>query len=154
MKKLGAVLLMATMMVVGLSSVRGADAKDELKELDAKLTAAFKAGDVKLFEKHLAENYLLVDPNGMLHNKKAFLEHMAKGSVKFDELKESEVEVRTFGMDAAVITGILHLKGKAGDKDISGDYRWTRAYHKKTDGTWVCITEQHTFIFPKEKPKE
>ena len=154
MKKLGAVLLMATMLAVGLTSVRGADAKEELKEMDAKLTAAFKAGDVKTFEKALAENYLLVDPNGNLHTKKQFLEHMMKGTVKFDELKETDIEVRTFGMDAAVITGVLHLKGKAGDKDISGDYRWTRAYHKKSDGMWVCITEQHTFVYPKEKPKE
>jgi ketosteroid isomerase-like protein len=151
MKRVGMVLLLATL-AFGLSPARGEDKKadtvSDLKALDAKLTDAFKARDVKTLDKYTAEGYIEIDPRGGLHTKKQFLEHLTKGTAKFEDLKETEVKVRVYG-DTAVLTGLLHLKGTVGDKDISGDYRWTRVYNKK-DGEWLCVTEQHTYVHPKE----
>jgi ketosteroid isomerase-like protein len=152
MKKVGTVLVMA-ILAVGLSPARGedkkADAVSELKALDAKLTAAFKARDVKTLDKYTAEGFTEIDPRGGIHTKKQYLKHLSKkGAVKFTELKETDVKVRAFG-DTAVVTGLLHLKGMVRDKDISGDYRWTRIYNKK-GGEWQCVHEQHTYVHPKE----
>jgi ketosteroid isomerase-like protein len=152
MKRVGTMLLLATL-ALGLAPVRGEDKKadtaSDLKALDAKLTAAFKTRDVKTLDKYTADDYLEIDPRGGIHNKKQFLEHLTKGTAKFEDLKETDVTVRLFG-DTGVITGLLHLKGMVGDKDISGDYRWTRVYNKK-GGEWLCVTEQHTYVVPKEK---
>ena len=151
MKWVGAVLLLA-ILALGLSPLRGEDKKSDtasvLKALDAKLTKAFEDRDVKMLDKHIADNYIEIDPRGGIHNKKDFLDYLSKGTAKFESLKETDVKVRSFG-DTAVVTGLLDIKGKAGDKDFSGRYRWTRVYHKK-GGEWMCITEQHTYVVPKE----
>jgi len=154
MKKVAAVLLMAAL-AAGLGPARAADEKadtiSDLKALDAKMTDAFKDRDVKALDKYTAKDYLEIDPRGGVHNKKKYLEHLSKGIAKFEDLKETDVKVRVFG-NTAVLTGLLHLKGKVQDKDISGDYRWTRVYNKK-GGEWLCILEQHTYVIPKDDAK-
>jgi len=151
MKRVGTVLLMGTL-ALALPPARGADKKpdsvSDLKALDAKLTDAFKVRDVKTLAKYTADDYLEIDPRGGVHTKKQYLAHLSKGTAKFDSLTESDVKVRDFGT-TAVVTGLLHLKGKVGDKDISGDYRWTRVYHKNKSGEWRCVNEQHTYVEPK-----
>ena len=128
-----------------------ADAASDLKALDAKLTDAFKARDFKMLDKHIADDYILVDPRGGIHDKKQYLKHLTEGTAKFKELKETDVKVRVFG-DTAVVTGLLHVKGKVEDKEISAEYRWTRVYNKKGD-EWRCVLEQHTHVIPKEEKK-
>jgi ketosteroid isomerase-like protein len=152
MKKIGAGLLMAILTVaVGLSPARGQDPVSDLKALDAKLTNAFKDRDFKMIGKHLADDYILIDPRGGTHNKKQYLKHFSEGAPKFKELKETDVKVRVFG-DTGIVTGLLLVKGKVEDKEISAEYIWTRVYHKKGD-EWRCVLEQHTHIIPKEEPK-
>jgi ketosteroid isomerase-like protein len=150
MKTVGAVLLTATL-ALSMTSARGADAADGLKALDAKLTEAFKKHDVKTLEKHAADDLLVIDPLGRVHDKKQYFGHLEKGATKIEELKESDVKVRVFG-DTGVVTGLLTLKAMVKDKDISGEYRWTRVYNKK-GGEWQVVTEQHTYVQPKEKDK-
>lgn len=151
MKKVATVLLLATL-ALGLAPARGEDKKgdsvSDLKALDAKLTDAFKTRDVKTLAKYMADDYFEIDPRGGVHAKKQYLAHLSKGTAKFESMKETDVKVRDFGT-TAVVTGLLHLKGTVGDKDISGDYRWTRVYHKK-GGEWLCVNEQHTYVVPKE----
>jgi len=155
MKKISAVVLLMTILAGGLSSVRADDKKDdvvsELKALDAKLTAEYKAHKYEALAKHIDEDYLLIDPRGGVHTKKQYLEHLAKGTSKIKDLKESDVKVRAFG-DTAVVTGLLHVEGKHEDKDVSAEYRWTRVYNKKADH-WTCVLEQHTIFIPKEEKK-
>ncbi len=149
MKRAGAMLvLFAAVLAVGLAPVYGAEAGDDLKGLDAKITAAVKAGDAKTVGKYLADDYMVIDPLGRTHTKKSYLGYIEKDIAKFDQLSEMDVKVKTFG-DAAVVTGVLNIKGKVNDKDVSGEYRWTRVYHKKGDD-WQIIVEHHTYIHPKE----
>jgi len=150
MKKVLLVLLLAVL-AFAQTPARGEEKGDNLKALDAKLTEAFKDHDVKMLAKYTADSYLVIDPLGRIHEKKPYLEHIAKGDHKFTEVKETDVKARIFG-DTGVVTGLLHIKGMAMDKDISGEYRWTRVYNKK-DGEWLCVAEQHTYVLPKEKPK-
>jgi len=157
MKTVGVALVLAVF-AGGLTLARGEENKaaddktaDAVKALDTKLTDAFKIRDVKTLDKYSADDYIAIDPLGRVHDKKKYLEHLSKGTAKFDTLKETDQKVRMFG-DTAVVTGLLNIKAMVGDKDISGDYRWTRVYTKKGND-WLCVTEQHTFVQPKEPGK-
>lgn len=150
MKKISAGLAMA-ILAVGLSQARGQDATADLKALDAKLTQAFKERDFKMLGKSMADDYMLIDPRGGIHGKKQYLKHLAEGTGKFKGWKETDVKVKVFG-ETAIVTGLLQVKGKVEDKDISAEYRWTRVYNKTGD-LWLCVLEQHTHVLPKEAPK-
>jgi ketosteroid isomerase-like protein len=150
MKKLGAVLFVA-ILALSQAPARGEDKKEkaaDLKALDAKLTQAFKNHDVKTLEEHAADHMMVIDPLGRVHNKKQYFEHLEKGTAKISELSESDVHARQYG-DTGVVTGMLTLKAMANGKDISGDYRWTRVY-VKINGDWKVVSEQHTYVLPKE----
>jgi ketosteroid isomerase-like protein len=150
MKKINVGVLVA-ILTVGLSAARGQDAAGELKTLDAKLTEAFKTRKFEMLEKHLADGYTLIDPRGGIHGKKQYLKHLADGTPKVKDLKETDVKVKVFG-DTAFVTGLLHVKGKAEDKEVTAEYRWTRVYNKSGD-VWSCVLEQHTYVHPKEEKK-
>jgi ketosteroid isomerase-like protein len=131
---------------------KGDKTSEDLKALDLKLTEAHKNHDVKTLEKYTSEDFILVDALGRVWDRKKNLGAIEKKTLKFDELKESDIKVRVFG-DTAVVTGLLDLKGKSGDNDISGQYRWTRVYNKK-GGEWQCVAEQHTWVAQKLPGKE
>ena len=152
MKKVAAVLF-AAIVALGVTPVRGEEAEkaaDALKALDAKLTDAFKTNDFKTIEKYTADNVIVIDPFGRVHDKKQYFEHLEKRNLKVEELKESDVKARVFG-DTGIVTGLLTIKGKVKDKDISGDYRWTRVYNKSKGGEWMVVSEQHTYVKPKDR---
>jgi ketosteroid isomerase-like protein len=149
MKKLAAVLFVA-ILVVGQGPVRGEEKNtNDLKALDARLTQAFKNHDIQELEKHSASDMLVIDPLGRVHNAKQYFAHLEKGGAKISELTESDVKARMFG-NTGIVTGLLHLKAMVGDKDISGEYRWTRVYVKQGD-EWKVVTEQHTYVLPPQK---
>jgi len=150
MKKVGAALFVAVL-VLSQTPARGEDKKGEdLKALDAKLTDAFKNHDYKLIESHAADDIIFIDPLGRVHNRQQYFEHLGKGNLKISELNESDVQVRHLG-NTGVVTGLLTLKAMVGEKDISGEYRWTRVYSKKgKDGEWKVVAEQHTYVLPKD----
>ncbi len=150
MTKINTAVLVAVL-TVGLSGARGQDAASDLKALDAKLTEAFKSHKFEMLEKHLADGYTLIDPRGGIHGKKQYLKHLADSTSKVKDLKETDVKVKIFG-DTAFVTGLLHVKGKMEDKEISAEYRWTRVY-TKTGDVWSCVLEQHTYVHPKEEKK-
>ncbi len=150
MTKLNTGVLVA-ILTVGLSAARGQDAVSDLKTLDAKLTEAFKERDVETLGKHMADDYILIDPRGGIHTKTKYLKHLADSTGKFKDWKETDVKVKIFG-DTAVVTGLLHVKGKVEDKEISAEYRWTRVYNKKGE-EWRCVLEQHTHVQPKAEKK-
>jgi ketosteroid isomerase-like protein len=150
MKKIIPVLAMV-IPVFCLSAARAQDASD-LKTLDAKLTEAFIAHDFKAIDKHTADDFLLVDPRGAIHNKQEYFKYLGAGKSKVGDVKETAVTVRNFG-DTGVVSGLLHVKGKLEDKDISPEYRWTRVYNRKKGGDWLCVLEQHTYVVPKDESK-
>ena len=143
--------VLVAILTVGLSAARGQDAASDLKALDAKLTDAFKTRDYQMLGKHLADGYTLIDPRGGVHSKKQYLKHLADGTAKVKDLKETDVKVKVFG-DTAFVTGLLHVKGKEKDKEVSAEYRWTRVYNKSGD-EWRCVLEQHTYVLPKDEAK-
>jgi ketosteroid isomerase-like protein len=148
MKKLGTALFVAILALGQMPAYGEEKNSNDLKALDAKLTEAFKNHDVKTLENFAAPDMVVIDPLGRVHDRKQYFEHMEKGLAKISELSESDVKVKLYG-NAGVVTGLLTLKAMVKDKDISGEYRWTRVYVKK-GGEWKVVSEQHTYVHPKE----
>jgi ketosteroid isomerase-like protein len=81
----------------------------------------------------------------------------ARGQDTVSELKTLDAKVTEAFIahdgDTAMVSGLLHVKGKWEDKDISPEYRWTRVYNRKKGAEWLCVLEQHTYVVPKDEGK-
>lgn len=103
--------------------------------------ADVKADAAKLSEL-MADDLTDVSFDGATTTKAQDVDALKSGAVKFTEVTNSDLKVRSYG-DIAVDTGIVTLKGTAAGKDISGRYAFTDVW-KNNGGKWQCVASQIT----------
>lgn len=145
---LGTALLAVLAAVVGLTE-RGAAAEEakvvqELIEFYRDWTDAVGKGTVvALFERNAADDFTFIDAlTGALGNKKETIERIKALDVQSWEF--DDIKVRAYG-ETAVVTSRWTLKGTAKGKDISGQYRSTEVWVKRSGG-WQEVASQATRI--------
>ncbi len=118
----------------------------EIEGLESEWRNAVLNNDVSVFEKLLADDYLGVTANGTLETKADAVAMRRAGTVRISELQPSDTKVRVYG-DTAVVTSRVELAGTNGDRDISGTYRYTRVYNKRS-GSWKIVSFEASRIPP------
>ena len=63
-----------------------------------------------------------------------------RSGTKYDVFRNRDSKVRLYG-DAAVVTGITRVEGKADGKPYSLDFQFTDTYVRK-GGEWVIVASQ------------
>lgn len=111
-------------------------------QLDSQLNEAGKRHDTALFERTATDDYISVNPAGVVANKAQAI--ASAKNFKFESLHIDDVKVRVYG-DSAVLTARATLKAQFGDQDISGQYRYLRVYVKR-NGQWQLASFQVTRI--------
>jgi ketosteroid isomerase-like protein len=99
--------------------------------------------DTAFLERHLSDDYVSTFPDGTVLDKRGEIESVKSGAVAFTEIP-SEMEVRIYG-EAAVITGWSTIKAKVKGQDVSGEYRFTHVWIKRSD-RWQVVASQVTRI--------
>lgn len=118
-------------------------AEQEINQLEKGMQDALLKNDTALFEKVATDDYLVINPVGMVGTKAQAIAN--SDNVKLESFSADDVKVRVYG-DAAVVTGRATIKGqlKTGAdamQDISGQYRYTRVYVKQ-QGRWRLASFQ------------
>ncbi len=121
----------------------------EIESLEAEWRQALLQNNAAVFDRLLADDYLGITPNGMLETKADALAVQRSGSVKISQLDPSRMKVRVYG-DTAVVTSRAEVTGTSGDRDISGEYRYTRVYHRRS-GEWKIVSFEANRIAPGKK---
>lgn len=117
-----------------------------LRYLEAEWNDADMNHDIAWFENNYASDYSGVSSRtGALSNKKEDIEDSKTSKIKMESLELSELNVRVEG-DAAVVTGINHVKGRD-DKNTAFDrsVRFTDTFIKRS-GQWLAWATQGTEI--------
>jgi ketosteroid isomerase-like protein len=110
---------------------------EEAGRLERELIRAISRRDLSFLEKIPVADSTVITPFGGSANKAARL--------KFDEKSVSEsittdeIQARIVG-DSAIVTGRATIKSRGGDLNLSGQYRFTRVYHKREN--WRIVTYQ------------
>jgi ketosteroid isomerase-like protein len=117
-------------------------ATKQIITLDQELNNAAVQGNMKLFEKVMPDNYVGVAPNGMILQKSLIAAHYQAGTLHYESVVDSDVQVRLHG-DCAVLTAVAVVKGHDGDTDLSGTYRIMRVFLRR-DAEWQIIAFQAT----------
>ena len=118
--------------------------EQEIKQFYRDWTDAVAKGTVAgLFERRSAEEFTFIDAlEGTLGNKQETIERIKALEVKSWEF--DEVKVRAYG-ETAVSTSRWTIKGSAKGKDISGQYRSTEVWVKRS-GKWLEVASQATRV--------
>ena len=120
----------------------GVEARLEKMERDA--TAAFIKQDVEFFAGILADDAVMVAPDGDVQTKAQLLAVFKSGDLAVESSEISDLKVRGFG-ETAVVTYESIDRVKYKDRDISGRYRWTDVFAYRA-GKWQIVAGQGTPI--------
>jgi len=116
----------------------------QITSLNQQLNDAAVKGDLTFFGKTMAPGYVGVAPNGMILDKSVIAAHYQSGSLQYEVLADSEIDIRVHG-DCAVLTALASVKGHDGETDLTGTYRIMRVFLRH-DGDWQIVAFQATAV--------
>ena len=115
-----------------------------LEALDA-LNSATLRGDSAALDRLYADDYVFVTYRGTIENKQHQIELLKSGTMKFTERTASEINVRVFGDDMAIVVYRRRQQATVGGASRPSDVRVTNVW-SKTQGRWQLLSGQVTPI--------
>jgi ketosteroid isomerase-like protein len=143
LRTLSAFAFLALMMPT-MGRADDADVKKEITRLSQQVIDASIKGDTAALDALMADDYTVINPSGEVEDKAGHLKALKDGSLVFNSIQPSEINVRVYG-DAAVLTARGQVKVKFKGQDVGGPVRTTEFYVKQ-GGKWRCVSAQVTRI--------
>ncbi|MDR3725453.1 MAG: nuclear transport factor 2 family protein [Terracidiphilus sp.] len=112
------------------------------REIDQKEDAwrdAILKSNIAALDALLADDYMAISSFGTLQSKEQAMNSVRSGQLHFTALEFSDRKVHFYGT-TAVVTSRAEVTATAGDKDISGSYRYIRVYVRDARGVWKVVS--------------
>lgn len=136
-------LMLSTMMVLAAATLALASVEDDIKAADMEWAAAAKAGDPAKLEKLLSNDLTYIHATGIIDDKASYIEKLKSKKQKYDGIIHSNVRVKVFNGNTAVLTARMRMHGtnQAGpfDDQLLLIHVWV-----KTNGAWQLAAHQTT----------
>ena len=112
-------------------------AEEELLKVEKEFTQAIVSNDLEGIGGLVADDWIIIDPNGDIVDRTRFFEVIKSGALTHDMMESEDFRVRVYG-DSAVVTVITSTKGKFMGQEFSTQERATDVFVKR-DGCWRCV---------------
>jgi|KBSSwiStaDraftv2_1062776.scaffolds.fasta_scaffold955270_2 ketosteroid isomerase-like protein len=136
-------LLLCTILALADATFAVAAVEDEIKDADMQWAAAAKAGDTAKLERLLSNDLIYTHATGIIDDKATYIEKLKSKRQKYDGIIHSNVRVKAFGKDTAVLTARMRMHGtnQAGpfDDQLLLIHVWV-----KVNGAWQLAAHQTT----------
>ena len=126
----------------------------ELMRIEREWYAAAKTHNAEAAKGFLADNAVIVYPDGTVATKAEEIRSIESGAMTSDSYEMLESKVAVINADSAFITGRSVIKngkytvpGQKKPIDISGEYRFLDVYARR-DGKWQVVASQAVRIDP------
>jgi len=116
--------------------------EEELLRLEDEFAQAVASNDANALDGLLADDWIIVDPDGSIIDKERFLGVIRSGALSHESMENTDLRVRLYG-NAGVVTGLTTSKGKFMGQDFASCERATDIFVKQTD-RWQCVFTQLT----------
>jgi ketosteroid isomerase-like protein len=113
------------------------EAEQELLKLEKEFGEAIVSNDVDGIGRFVADDWIIIDPNGEIVDRTRFFEVIKSGVLMHDMMESEDFRVRVYG-DSAVVTGVTRTNGKFMGEKFSTQERATDVFVKR-DGRWQCV---------------
>ena len=129
-------------------STRADDPVRDLLRIEQEWGQASLKNDAELVGRYLDDEWIVIDPEGGVTNKTAYLEWIKSGQVRMETLNLIEQpRVRVYG-EAAVVSSRAESSGRFKDSPFTADERATDVFVKRA-GEWRCVLTQIASVAPK-----
>jgi ketosteroid isomerase-like protein len=118
--------------------------EEELLKLEKEFAQAVAKNDVEAIDGFLADDWVIVEPDGGIIDKARFLGVIKSGALSHEMMESTDWRVRLYG-NSAVITGLTTSKGKFMGQDFTSCERATDVFVKQGN-RWRCVFTQLTRI--------
>src|SRR4030095_5234763 len=122
--------------------------QEELLKLEDEFARAVASNDPDALDGILADDWIIIDPDGSIIDTPRFLEVIKRGGLSHESMQSSDLRIRLYA-NTAVVTGLTTTKGKFMGQDFASCERATDIFVKQTD-RWPCVVTQLT-RFAKKK---
>jgi ketosteroid isomerase-like protein len=123
---------------------RAAAAQQSLEDIEKAWAAAVETNDPNKIGRFFTDDFLFVGAGGVLQNRTEHLDDFASGRLKLESVQVKSVTAHAY--DAfAVVNTLVAVKGKFGDRDITGDYRFMDTF-RRTGKEWSAVARQQTRV--------
>ncbi|PYJ21620.1 MAG: DUF4440 domain-containing protein [Verrucomicrobia bacterium] len=116
--------------------------EEELLKLEDEFARAVAGNDADALDGLLANDWIIVEPDGSIIDKARFLGVIRSGALSHESMESTDLRVRLYG-NTAVVTALTTTKGKFMGQDFASCERATDIFVKQTD-RWQCVFTQLT----------
>jgi ketosteroid isomerase-like protein len=116
--------------------------REELLRLENDFEKAVVNNDADALDEFLADDWIIVGPDGDIIDKTRFLGVIKSGVLSHELMESTDMTVRLYG-NTAVVTALTTSKGKFMRQDFASCERATDIFVKQAD-RWQCVFTQLT----------
>jgi ketosteroid isomerase-like protein len=124
-----------------LAQTKSIDTREILK-LEDEFGRAMMKNDPEAIGRLLADDWIIIDPDGGIVDRARFLGVIRSGSLSHEVMDSRDVRVRIYG-DSAAVTALATTTGKFTGQSFNTEERATDLWVKK-NGRWMCVLSQLT----------
>ena len=117
-----------------------------IKDIEDKWQASIMTHDPSVAQAYLADDYRGISSRGKTMSKANLIAEIKNDTDTYTSAKNGKVDVRVFGGQFAVATGISTEAGKSKDgRDFKRSFRWTDTWVLR-NGKWQCVASQAMLV--------
>ena len=115
-----------------------------LTDIEARLAAAWVAGDPSFHDQILDDDWRVIDGAGRILTKPEVLAESFSGDRQVTSGQIDQIDVRPYG-NWAIVTGRTHIVGRFGGQDMEIWLRFTDVFGCR-EGRWKVFASQATYL--------
>jgi len=116
--------------------------QEELLKLEKDFAHAIVNNDAEAIAQFLADEWVIVDPDGGIIDRTPFLGVIKAGTLTHQKMESDDVTVRIYG-NSAIVTGLTTSEGKFMGQAFTTHERTTDVFVNQR-GQWQCVFTQLT----------
>jgi ketosteroid isomerase-like protein len=135
-------LILAFFALTMACQMKSSDVEQLLKAWEKDFSKAIVSNDAETIGKFLADDWVIVDPDGGIIDRTRFLDVIKSGMLTHELMESEDQTVRSYG-DSAVLTALTKTKAKFAGQGFTTQERATDFFVKR-NGRWQCVFSQLT----------
>jgi ketosteroid isomerase-like protein len=127
---------------LALCQTKGDTTREEVLKLEKEFSEAIVKNDAEAVGRFLADDWIIIDPDGGIIDKATFLDVIKSGTLTHEMMESDDARVRIYG-NTGMVTALTKTKGQFSGQAFTTQERTTDIFVKQ-NGRWQCALSQLT----------